>query len=325
MNKFSIIVPVYNIDKYIDDCISSILKQKYKDYELIIVDDGSTDLSGELCDNYKNIENVKVFHKENGGLSSARNFGISHANGKYLMFIDGDDFLYDNTCLKKISDAIDNTNADVIQYKMVYFYEKIKKYSFQSDFENLKGNIIEKLTQLNQQGRISISACDKVVKTSLIKNKILFEKGLLSEDIKWSYSLYLNIFSLETINENIYVYRQQRPNSISSMQGVPKKASDLYSTIKYWLNYDYKNSTQKDLYFNMISYWYIILRVKFSKKLYTDEMKKEIKKLDKLLIEYNDNYKVKKAYKLNKIIGYNATLLIMKIYNNLKNKGIIKL
>ena len=93
--EFSIIVPVYNIENYITECIESIITQTYQNFELILVDDESTDKSGEICDMYaKMYSKIKVIHKKNGGLSSARNSGIDNSNGEYLMFIDGDDKLY---------------------------------------------------------------------------------------------------------------------------------------------------------------------------------------------------------------------------------------
>lgn len=85
--KFSIIIPVYNVEKYIDQCISSVLSQTYKEYELILVDDGSKDLSSVICDNYaQNDKRIKIIHKENGGLSSARNAGLDIASGEYVLF-----------------------------------------------------------------------------------------------------------------------------------------------------------------------------------------------------------------------------------------------
>ena len=97
INKISIIVPVYNAKSYLSRCIDSILNQTYQDFELILVDDGSTDCSGEICDKYaSNDIRIRVFHKPNGGVSSARNLGLSKINGNYVIFVDSDDFLMPN-------------------------------------------------------------------------------------------------------------------------------------------------------------------------------------------------------------------------------------
>lgn len=113
MPKVSIIMPVYNVEKYVRASIESVLAQTYDDYELIIVDDGSPDTSPQICDEYsERYENIHVIHKKNGGLSSARNMGIENATGKYILFIDSDDTI-SNDLLEKIVPIADSTGADV--------------------------------------------------------------------------------------------------------------------------------------------------------------------------------------------------------------------
>lgn len=95
--KISVIVPVYNVEKYLRRCIDSILAQTFTDFELLLIDDGSKDSSGEICDEYaRNDERVRVFHKENGGVSSARNLGLDNAKGEWVSFVDADDIIYSN-------------------------------------------------------------------------------------------------------------------------------------------------------------------------------------------------------------------------------------
>ena len=92
----SIIIPVYNVEKWLNKCIDSILVQSYKNFEIILVNDGSTDKSGDICDKYSKEDNrIKVFHNKNKGLSYSRNFGVKNSNGKYVMFVDSDDFISD--------------------------------------------------------------------------------------------------------------------------------------------------------------------------------------------------------------------------------------
>ena len=105
---FSIIVPVYKVENYLEDCIESILHQSYKDFELILIDDGSPDKSPEICDEYNaKDDRISVIHKKNGGLSSARNAGLDNANGEYIVFIDSDDILREGA-LEKISNYLGN-------------------------------------------------------------------------------------------------------------------------------------------------------------------------------------------------------------------------
>ena len=115
---FSIIVPIYKVEKYIMQCVNSILEQTFSDYELILVDDGSPDSCPLICDQLKERNSkIKVIHKQNGGVSSARNLGLKHANGKYVCFVDSDDYYSRKDALQVIKNELDNSNADVLILK----------------------------------------------------------------------------------------------------------------------------------------------------------------------------------------------------------------
>ena len=122
MVKISIIVPVYNVERYLGKCINSILNQTFADFELILVDDGSTDRSGYICDDYKKKDNrIKVIHKENGGLSSARNAGLDIAKEKYIGFVDSDDFINKNMYEFLYKDIkVNNSDIAICDYEEVY-------------------------------------------------------------------------------------------------------------------------------------------------------------------------------------------------------------
>lgn len=137
-HKVSIIVPIYNVEKYLRECLDSVLAQSYTDWEAILVDDGSPDLSGAICDEYASKDTrFKVFHKQNGGVSSARNMALEHAHGRYIMFMDSDDMLFSNaieTLVKYIHDGIDSVcctylNTDeignVTSYSSTQHFEKV--------------------------------------------------------------------------------------------------------------------------------------------------------------------------------------------------------
>ena len=120
--KVSIIVPIYNVEKYIHKCIDSILSQTFTDFELILVDDGSPDKCGEICEQYALKDNrIKVVHKENGGLSDARNAGIDVASGKYIYFIDSDDWISPNSIISLLNFAEDN-QCEIVQGGFYYAY-----------------------------------------------------------------------------------------------------------------------------------------------------------------------------------------------------------
>ena len=115
--KFSIIIPVYNVEKYLNECVDSVLNQTYKYMEIILVDDGSTDSSPQICDSYAEKDNrIRAIHKENGGLSSARNAGIKNMTGDYVLFLDSDDFWDNNKALEHLSYIISEQKPDVVCY-----------------------------------------------------------------------------------------------------------------------------------------------------------------------------------------------------------------
>lgn len=131
--KFSILVPVYNVEKYLPECLESIENQTYRDFEVILVDDGSNDRSGEICDQFKErtTTNTTVLHKENQGLISARRIGINNAKGEYCIFCDSDDFL-ETTALEELNQVIEQYDVDLIIYNANSVDESTKKPHFLS-------------------------------------------------------------------------------------------------------------------------------------------------------------------------------------------------
>ena len=324
--KISIIVPVYNVEKYLEECVESILNQTFQNFELILIDDGSTDTSGKKCDRLATEHSkIKVIHKKNGGLSSARNCGIEIAIGEYLMFIDSDDFLLNNKCLMKISQYLND--CDVLQYKMKYFYEKHNKYIELKDIYDITklDKYSDKINKLVCDGCLSISACDKIVlRKFILENKLFFEEGLISEDVHWSLELYTKEPKIKIINVPIYSYRQQRKDSITSDQNNAKRIESQIRIIEYWYNYNYRNEELRNAYYNYLAYLYLILVTSYSKN-YDSKMYNAKIKEYKLLLNYDQHYKVQKAKKLMRIIGYTLTIKILIVYKKLYKKGIIKI
>lgn len=219
--KFSIIIPVYKVESFLHQCVDSILSQSYTDYEIILVDDGSPDQSPLICDDYaaKN-NNIKVIHKPNGGLSSARNAGLDCAKGEYVLFLDSDDWWDDANALRKISDKLDASQASILVFGM-------KKYfALQDSFGDIRIPRIstnqassqeEYIEQLMKHNIYIACACDKVVRRSLLEcYKHRFVIGQLSEDIEWCVKLLLTNPKIDILEEAFYVYRQQNANSITA-------------------------------------------------------------------------------------------------------------
>ena len=198
-NLFSIIVPIYNSEEYLYNCLDSIINQKFTDFELIAVDDGSTDRSGIICDEYASKDSrVKVIHKKNGGLSSARNAGLDIAEGKYIMFVDSDDELCDNDVLAILHEyVIKAPEVDVF----------ITKTWTNSDFDDASGE--ELLTFLidsaYKENKFSVGVWDKVYRHSFIRdNSIMFEDGFIHEDLLWTFKALAAAKKCRAISRKFY-------------------------------------------------------------------------------------------------------------------------
>lgn len=144
MKKFSIIIPIYNVEKYIDRCLKSVINQSYKNFEVILIDDGSTDKSISIANKYLLDERFTIYHKKNGGQSSARNYGINKANGEYIIFLDSDDYI-DIKLLENLEKEVNDNNIDVISYGIYTDDGEIKKTKHHCFTTSNPTNCISKL------------------------------------------------------------------------------------------------------------------------------------------------------------------------------------
>ncbi len=204
----SVIVPVYNVENYLSRCIDSILNQTYTDYELILVDDGSTDNSGKICDDYaEKKSNIKVIHQKNGGLSSARNTGTDNSKGSYITFIDSDD-LVSNTYLETLFELLKKYDADISCCDFSFFYDE-------SEIVNEQNNILEKCldgeTALEEMlyGKMhGSSACAILMKRSIAET-YKFPIGKFHEDDFVTFSYYGAAQKVALTSEKMYYYFQR--------------------------------------------------------------------------------------------------------------------
>ncbi|GFI42006.1 glycosyltransferase family 2 protein [Thomasclavelia cocleata] len=203
----SVIVPVYNVEKYLNCCIESIINQTYQNIEIILVDDGSTDKSGYICDNYAKKDNrIKVIHKTNGGLSSARNYGIDKANGKYITFIDSDDYISKHYC-QILLETLMKYDADISigNYKRVN--ENIQDDLDISDYniDTLTGK--EACFKLYTKQMVQFTtAWGKLYKSSFFE-KYRYPIGKIHEDEYVTYKMLFESKKVVALDEQIYFYR----------------------------------------------------------------------------------------------------------------------
>lgn len=272
MPHISIIVPIYNVEKYIIRCIESILNQTYRDFELILVNDGSLDGCGEICDNYaKEDKRIKVIHKENGGLADARNTGLDLATGDYVGFVDGDDYI-ENDMYEKLISACKHYKAkismcgryDIIEGRITksFFFDEHKIWTAKEAVEN-------SLTLSN----IDSSACDKLFEKQLFYN-YRFPYGKYNEDIYIMTHILSEAVRVVHIGECKYYY-EHRENSITT-ESFSSKKMDVVDASKIVLDFvciKYPDLVPKakSLYFFVIINLLTSLQMNCSKRKYKQE------------------------------------------------------
>lgn len=239
--KFSIIIPVYNIENYISKCINSILKQNYSNYEIIVVNDGSTDGSVDVVNKIKS-DKIKLVNKQNGGLSSARNEGLKYTTGDYIWFIDGDDYIEENS-LGILKKYIEEKKYDVISFRYNKEYPKTKILQI----DNIDIN------DSKQYPLVNTSACTKIFRSEFyIKNNFTFTEGRIYEDLSLIPFIMCKAQNVKFIEESLYNYIF-RDNSIMNTSKKFKKNRDdkffaidtLYSLFKNEkINKEYKEELE---------------------------------------------------------------------------------
>lgn len=236
--KISIIIPVYNTEKYLPSCIKSVLHQTYSNIEAICVDDGSIDASGDILDAYaKEDKRLKVIHKSNGGLSSARNTGLDNATGDIIMFLDSDDWL-DTNAIENVALTFEDKEIDCVTFGM-------EAYADGEITQNLEG--INKYLTLKYDGEVdfnfdralktNIHVCNKAFKAQNIKN-LRFMQGLLYEDIFFMWYNFLHINKMMYLIDTYYYYRIHSGSIMESSNNSKsfEKAKDHLMNIYYLID-----------------------------------------------------------------------------------------
>ncbi|WP_295213246.1 glycosyltransferase family 2 protein [uncultured Chryseobacterium sp.] len=324
MPFFSIIIPVYKVEKYIHTCVDSVLLQDFKDFEVLLIDDGSPDSCPEICDNYASQdERIKVIHKENGGLSDARNYGIKFSKGDYLIFIDSDDYWEGISHLSNIATIL-NKNPDIdtviLKFKLLYddsntLFEKIIDNSL-----DIVDSPDETLYNLVKSANQASSAWSRVVKRSvIIDNEIFFTTGLTGEDSDWFIHLSLFVKKYKEYNQTLYVYRQNRAGSITDTIKT-KNVKDQFLIIDKWNKILDNGNYPEKLYLALKGFLaYLLSIVVFLvAKLPTNERDVMIKEIEKRkeLFNFALNKKTLQTKYLCSLLGVHLTsILLSKMYN----------
>ena len=209
--NISIIVPIYKVEEYLCRCVDSLLKQSYEDFELILVDDGSPDNCGRICDEYAALDSrVRVVHKPNGGLSDARNAGMEIARGEYIAFVDSDDWVTENY-LERLLSAMIETGADICECGILRTGGEAHIPPIE-DIAPVVFSTADAMEQLIHDGAFHQHVWNKLYRRDVIAD-ILFPKGKTNEDEFWTYQIFGNAAKISKIPDVLYCYFQ-RPGSI---------------------------------------------------------------------------------------------------------------
>lgn len=310
----TVIVPVYNVEAYLDKCVESIVNQTYTKIEIILVNDGSTDSSGEICDKWSEKDSrVKVIHKENGGLSSARNAGLDQARGKYICFIDSDDWV-ELDFVKLLVNYIEKYDADISQCGFVeeVVGEEALPYRSENYVVTTGKDAIKRLynreTYLN-----TVIMCNKLYKNKIFK-ELRFDEGIHHEDEALIHEVLYNADKV-VINESALYHYVTRPNSIMNSQFSLKRLDSIYAYEKR-ITYLKSKEEHELVRMTMRMYFRVLLEVS-SNLFYSDLTDREYylnqttQKIDTIITELDKNKYLNKVdkvlltfYKMNNHLGF---------------------
>ncbi len=233
----SVIIPVYNVEEYLRECVENVIKQTYPKYEIILVDDGSTDSSGKICDEYSENERVTVIHQKNSGLSAARNAGFDAANGEYVYFLDSDDYIAENT-LETLLRIAKKDNSDIVFFDAVSFadtddFSVRQNYIRKNKYETSSGT--KMLEKLFENGEYHSAVPLLFLKKSFLNdNSIRFINGILYEDMVYTYQAFCFAKTVSQCKDAFY-HRRYRKSSIMTSKKNKKhflSALTVYREVK---------------------------------------------------------------------------------------------
>ncbi len=287
MSRLTIIVPVYKVEKYIKNCVESILSQTYKDFKCIFIDDGSTDKSGEICDEYaKKDSRIQVIHKENGGLSSARNIGMELAESELICFVDSDDTI-DFTMYEKLVSYLDEYNCDAVMcdYQAHTEYDRIVPSKNEFDGKEFTQQL------LNNQAESQVWKF--LFKTKLWQG-VRFPLHRHFEDLWTVHKVMQNAKKVVFTKEKLYFYNNSRTDSVSTdKENLTKNHIDI--ALSFWDRFEYciENSFSSEIVLeNALKFSIIVFADKNSKdakyQFDTDKIRNYLKKYIKQIIKYSD-------------------------------------
>ncbi len=285
--KFSFIVAIYNIEKYLDKCINSLINQTYRDFEILLIDDGSTDSCSEICKKYvEKDKRVRYFRKENGGQASARNLGIENATGDYIWFVDGDDYISEEA-LEKLQNELSKKQYDIL------CFNACKDRNSKITPAEMYNSLIEN----DKKYMLSVPApWSKIYKTSLIKeNNIFFKEGIIYEDLAMVPTVVIYTTNIGFLENNFYYYVIREGSTMNARKFKPNR-DDKFVALETLEEYFKKNNAYgqyKDeieyLYIQHLLVMYSSEILIYSKDIYKDRLIKAVSWINEKFPEWKNN------------------------------------
>ncbi len=332
MPFLSVIIPVYKVENYLNQCVDSVINQNLEDIEIILVDDGSPDNCPQICDDYaKKYSYIKVIHKKNGGQSSARNVGIAAAQGEYLIFMDSDDWWNSDVSVNDILNYVrEKPKTEMLLFTSYDYvegegYYKRKEHNYFNSID--VSSTVKYYSSLARNGNWEVSANTKVFKKDFIlKNKLFFDDSLVCEDNEWMIRILRIVEFIEKIELPLYICRIGRKDSVTNSIG-KKSITGMLDIVDKSMHYyiEKENDISDFIRINELSFcsylWFCAMGL--CTRLSKDE-KKEVRSLFKetsSVCKYSNSKKTKLSKIVYKIFGFNFTVAILGKYIKIKGNN----
>ena len=324
--KLSIIIPVYNVEQYLPSCVQSLITQTYQNLQVILVNDGSTDSSGALCDQLtRQDKRIQVLHKVNGGLSDARNAGLKVATGDYVAFLDSDDVYLLADGVEQLMALAQAECPDVILFQCVDVYPHHQSVRKAYDTKYMATHSgADVFAQLVRTQSFNMSACFQLIRRELLEqHQIYFEKGLLSEDVDWSLRLWRHVEHVRALNLPMYGY-QHREGSITTTYTIRNLRSYEHIFAKFVALYQHKENGDGLYWKTVMGY----LAQMYTNCLYnygqlTCSERKECYSVLRdyaILLDHSISIKSDRVVVVKKCLGLRLSICLFTLYGNIRRK-----
>lgn len=322
--KISIVIPVYNVMPYLERCVTSILRQTYKDQEVILIDDGSPDKSGTLCDELASRDRrIRVIHQDNKGISGARNTGIDNATGEYIIFVDSDDYWLLDDGLQTLVDNCE-PQTDAVAFKGVDIW-KDGRMTNTADY-NLEAishrtNAQALFAYLVKTQQVHLTAWLFMVRRQLLLDyQIYFPLRLIGEDFYWHFELWQHLRTVKMLNLNLYAYCHRQGSITTQKKNLLVPYLDYDKTFTHWKERCQQGCANAETILAFLANVWINRGYRFYRLNSTDKPKAlAILRKHTDLLDHAATPKAKRTVKLLHLVGLRATVFILGCYWRLRS------